>query len=207
MLRFLQTGEIRRVGDTQVRHVQARVVAATNRDLEEAVAAGAFRSDLFYRFNAFTVRLPALRERAMDIPWLAYHFLTRAEAKLNKKVEGFSQQALACMAAYAWPGNVRELENVVERAVILCRAGTIQAGDLPLQIGGEADASGAPAAAPAGHGLGDDFQAQRERVIASFEKTELMQYIKQADGNISEAARLSGIPRRTFYRKMRKHGL
>jgi transcriptional regulator with GAF, ATPase, and Fis domain len=110
LLRFLQTGEVRRVGDTVTRTVRVRVIAATNRDLDGAVESDAFRRDLFYRFNAFTITLPPLRERAEDLPYLAYHFVTKAEAKLNKKIAGIDEDALGLMQAYRWPGNVRELE-------------------------------------------------------------------------------------------------
>ncbi|MFZ5811263.1 MAG: sigma-54 interaction domain-containing protein [Thermodesulfobacteriota bacterium] len=213
MLRFLQTGEVRRVGSVQARHVDVRVIAATNRDLERAVAAGDFRRDLYYRFNTFTIRLAPLRERVQDIPYLAFHFLTKAEAKLNKKVDGISDEALGLLTAYDWPGNVRELANVIERAVILCRGDRIVREDLPRGLGVPCPDASGPAtggAIPAG-GVEEpdeaDFSGQRERIMANFERKELLYYMKKADGNISQASRLSGIPRRTFYRKLRKYGL
>jgi len=206
MLRFLQTGEIRRVGSTRIRHVKVRVIAATNRDLEQAVEKGDFRRDLFYRFNTFTIKLPALRERAVDVPYLAYHFLTKAEMKLNKKIEGISDEALEMMSLYDWPGNVRELENVIERSVILCKDGTIQADDLPYEIR-KLKPAGKLGLGPGKFADGNGFKSDKERVVANFEKKELLHYIKMANGNISEASRISGIPRRTFYRKMKKHGL
>ncbi len=197
LLRFLQTGEIRPVGSSEVKYVQVRIIAATNRNLEEAIAKGAFRKDLFYRFNTFTIYLPPLRERKTDIPYLAYHFLTRAEEKLNKRVENISQEALQMLQNYHWPGNVRELENVIERAVILCNGRTI----LPehLSIGFSALESALP-----GEG---DFRSQRNQLMEKYEKQALLEYIQRAGGNISEASRLSGIPRRTFYRLMKKYGL
>ncbi|WP_045218226.1 sigma-54 interaction domain-containing protein [Desulfonatronum thioautotrophicum] len=206
LLRFLQTGEARRVGSTQVRNLSVRIIAATNRNLEQAMVQGLFRQDLFYRFNTFTVTMPPLRERAVDIPYLAYHFLTRAEEKLNKRVKGFSDDVLGVLCAYDWPGNVRELKNIIERAVILCKGANIELAHLPEQlvrVPTPIPAISAPNTSPSSSVLTKD----RDRVIANFEKKELLQYLKKAAGNVSEASRLSGVPRRTFYRKMRKYGL
>ena len=146
----------------------------------------------------------------MDIPYLAYHFLTKAEAKLNKKMQGISDDAMACLTRYHWPGNVRELSNVMERAVILSQGETIEPVDLPQQV----YAPGSPL--PQMHSTpcptADDacehgFASSKDRIMANFERKELLHYLKNAQGNVSEACRLSGIPRRTFYRKMRKYGL
>jgi len=222
LLRFLQTGEVRPVGSPQAKNVQVRVIAATNRNLEEAVDQDTFRRDLFYRFNTFSITIPPLRQRLEDVPYLAYHFLTKAEAKLNKKVQGIGDDAMARLQGYHWPGNVRELENVLERAVILCQNGAITPADLPLQIqdcrlqepgltdhaAPESPSQAATLSQSRTRSQQDeDFKTNRERVMAMFEKKELEQYIKQAEGNISKASRLSGIPRRTFYRLMRKHGI
>lgn len=197
LLRFLQTGEIRPVGSARTRQVKTRIIAATNRDLEKAIERGQFRKDLFYRFNTFTIFLPPLRQRRTDIPYLAYHFLTKAEAKLNKRVREISDAAMEKLKHYPWPGNARELENVIERAVILCSGDLIQPEHLSL-----------PGAPPVSlTETSENFQANRSKIVAGFEKDALLQYIKQAGGNISEASRISGIPRRTFYRLMKKHGL
>jgi transcriptional regulator with GAF, ATPase, and Fis domain len=133
LLRVLQAGESKPVGDVVTRRVRVRVIAATNRDLEKALAAGEFRQDLFYRFNTFTIVLPPLRERAEDIPVLAHHFLRKAEAKVNKKVERFSPEALDLMKRYAWPGNLRELENSIERAVVRRRVAKSLGGAPAIQ--------------------------------------------------------------------------
>jgi DNA-binding NtrC family response regulator len=208
LLRFLQTGEVRRVGSTKTKVVRVRVIAATNRDMEQATAENSFRRDLYYRFNTFTIRLCPLSERRVDIPYLAYHFLTKAEAKLNKKMEGIDDAAMACLVRYAWPGNVRELSNVMERAVILCQNGVIQPVDLPQQIN---MLLAAVLSNPAISCQEDDclsgFSSSKSRIMANFERKELERYLKNAQGNVSEACRLSGVPRRTFYRKMRKYGL
>src|SRR5262249_38578871 len=134
LLRVLQAGEIKPVGDVVTRRVRVRVIAATNRDLETALSRSEFREDLFYRFNAFTITLPPVRERVEDVPVLAYHFLRKAEAKVNKKVERISAEALDVLKRYSWPGNLRELENIVERAVVLATDRVIEAGHLPLHI-------------------------------------------------------------------------
>src|SRR5207237_9483392 len=126
LLRVLQAGEIKPVGDVVTRRVRVRVIAATNRDLEQAMQRGEFREDLFYRFNAFTITLPSLRERAEDIPVLAYHFLRKAEAKVNKKVPRISNDALEVLKRYGWPGILRELETMSERTTGLASGGTAE---------------------------------------------------------------------------------
>ncbi|CCO25220.1 sigma-54 interaction domain-containing protein [Maridesulfovibrio hydrothermalis] len=208
LLRFLQTGEVRRVGSTEIMTVNVRVIAATNRDLEYAMNNETFRRDLFYRFNTFTIDIPALRERKVDIPYLAYHFVTKAEAKLNKKLRGISDEALECMGRYDWPGNVRELENVIERAAILCSDGLICPDDLALRID-DSRSFGCPIspAVPDEPEKADLFQSKKDQVMENFEKKELVRFLEKADGNVSEASRISGIPRRTFYRKMKKYGM
>jgi transcriptional regulator with PAS, ATPase and Fis domain len=142
LLRVLQAGEIKAVGDSVTRKVRVRVIAATNRDLERAMDAGEFRADLFYRFNTFTIPLPPLRERAEDIPVLAYHCLRKAEAKVNKKVDRFSPEALDLLSRYPWPGNLRELENVIERSVVLASTREVGLAHLPLYLQQEAARSG-----------------------------------------------------------------
>jgi two-component system, NtrC family, response regulator HupR/HoxA len=123
LLRVLQEGELRRVGETATRRVDVRVIAATNADLETAAAAGTFRKDLFYRLNVFPIHLPPLRERAGDIPALAEHFLTVYRTRARRPVPSISPEAMARLRAYPFPGNVRELENEIERAVALANPG------------------------------------------------------------------------------------
>ena len=202
MLRFLQSGEIRPVGSSHIKTVNVRVIAATNKDLEAAIKRGEFRQDLFYRFNTFTIVLPKLRDRIEDIPYLTYHFLTKAEDKLNKKVEGISDEALEVLMNYQWPGNVRELENIVERAVIVCTNGII----LPEHL---AIPSNALSLKPLGdrHQGGKNLKTSRDRFLADYERQEIVYSLKEARGNVSQASRLSDIPRRTFYRLMKKYGI
>ena len=128
LLRVLQEHEFEPVGSSRPLRVDVRVIAATNRRLKEAVAAGGFRSDLFYRLNVFPLEVPPLRDRRSDIPQLAMFFLSHYAKKLGKHMEGISQDAMDQLAGYAWPGNVRELQNVIERAVILARAPMLEVG-------------------------------------------------------------------------------
>lgn len=134
LLRTLQTGEIRAVGDIRTKTVAVRIIAATNRNLEQAIREGAFREDLLYRINTFTITLPPLRERIEDIPFLAEYFLQRACAKVNKRVESVSPRAVELLRSYSWPGNLRELENIIERAVVLTSSQSIETEHLPLHV-------------------------------------------------------------------------
>jgi len=198
LLRVLQAGEVKPVGDVVTRKVRVRVIAATNRDLEKALATSEFREDLFYRFNAFTVVLPPLRERSEDIPVLAYHFLRKAEAKVNKKVDRFSQDALDLLRSYGWPGNLRELENIIERAVVLSSNQQVEVAHLPLYL---RDAS------PIQVTTQEGFVQAKERVVAMFEKEAVARFLSEARGNISVAALKAGITRRNFHRLLSKYSI
>jgi two-component system response regulator AtoC len=134
LLRVLQEGEIRRLGDSQDIRVDVRVVAATARDLSAEVGRGAFREDLFYRLNVFALHLPALRERREDIPLLVEHFLARMNARMGLAIAGASAEAMRLLIAYDWPGNVRELENCIERAIVLCEGSQIEIDSLPERL-------------------------------------------------------------------------
>jgi len=196
LLRTLQTGEIRAVGDMRTKKVAVRIIGATNQDLERAIREGTFREDLFYRINTFTITLPPLRERIEDIPFLAEFFLQRARAKVNKKVEAVSPQALMLLRNYSWPGNLRELENIIERAVVLTSSSVIEAEHLPLHV------QDVIAFKPQ---LG--FKPSKSQAIERFERQALASYLLEAKGNISRAASLARIPRRTFHRLMAKYKL
>ncbi|MBI3075511.1 MAG: sigma-54-dependent Fis family transcriptional regulator [Deltaproteobacteria bacterium] len=194
LLRVLQTGEIRAVGDVTTRKVRVRIIAATNRNLEQAIARGEFREDLFYRFNTFTITLPPLRERTEDIPTLAYYFLKKAEAKVNKKVKRITPEALECLKVYSWPGNLRELENIIERAVVLTSSGQVEAEHLPVHVQeGQARARQ------------EGFADAKRRLVQRFERDALSRYLQEASGNISLAAKKARMTRRTFHRLIAKH--
>lgn len=126
LLRVLQEREVERLGSNKVIKIDVRIIAATNRDLEQEVAAGRFRSDLYFRLNVFPIDVPPLRERKEDIPLLAYHFLQKMEKKLGKEIRGISNKVLQQLTAYDWPGNIRELEHVIERNAILCKGDTLK---------------------------------------------------------------------------------
>ena len=194
LLRTLQTGEIRAVGDMKTKKVSVRIIGATNQDLEKVIREGAFREDLFYRINTFTITLPPLRERIEDIPFLAEFFLQRARAKVNKKVDSIAPQALMLLRNYSWPGNLRELENIIERAVVLAPESVIDAEHLPLHV------QDVIAFKPQ---LG--FKPSKCQAIERFERQALSSYLSEAKGNISRAAALAKIPRRTFHRLMAKY--
>jgi transcriptional regulator with PAS, ATPase and Fis domain len=196
LLRTLQTGEIRAVGDMSTKKVSVRIIAATNRDLEKAIREGLFREDLLYRINTFTITLPPLRERIEDISFLASYFLQRACAKVNKRVESVSPDAIALLRSYSWPGNLRELENIIERAVVLTSSKVIDAEHLPLHV------------QHVGLGRAElGFRPTKSRAIEEFERQALSSYLLQADGNISRAALLAKIPRRSFHRLIAKYKL
>ena len=212
LLRALQSGEIERLGSTQTRRIDVRVVAATNVDLEAAVAQGRFRRDLMYRLNVYPIRIPPLRERPDDIEPLAMHLLRHFTALHDKRVAGFSDRALDAMRHHAWPGNVRELENLIERGVILCTTGgCIEVDDLfptaPMPPG---DASGTAVSldaqgdlarcASAGggragaHDLFDDLQ-RRGLTLDELEDRLIEEAVERSGGNLAAAARSLGLSR------------
>jgi two-component system, NtrC family, response regulator AtoC len=189
LLRVLETRQFTRVGGNETITVDVRIVAATNRDLEKAVAEGRFRDDLFYRLNVIPITLPPLRDRREDIPLLVEHFLERMSAELGRKVDGVSRDAMAMLMSHPFPGNVRELRNLVERAMVCASGPILQAADFGLT------AAGATGAADAGATLED---VERRHIAAVLEQT---------GGNVSQSARILHIDRVTLYNKIRKYGL
>ncbi|MBT4501961.1 MAG: sigma-54-dependent Fis family transcriptional regulator [Gemmatimonadetes bacterium] len=190
LLRVLEEKMITRVGGTQILPVDFRVIAATHRNLKQAVEQNLFRLDLFYRLNVFTISIPPLRERRSDIPLLARHFLTKSAREMGRPTSRISPAAMQLLSDYAWPGNVRELENAIERAVVLQREEEIQLEDLPMTP------SAAPLLAPAG-----------ELSLEEMERHHIQQVLDQMSGNVSKAARTLGIDRVTLYNKIRKYDL
>jgi len=200
LLRVLQERQFEPVGSNETHQADVRVVLASNRDLQEEVDAGRFRRDLYYRVNVVNIELPPLRERLGDIPLLAEHFLTKHLRETNRPVRGFSPEAIAVMQRYDWPGNVRELENCVERAVILCRQGLVEPGDLPPAVRGPDEASDVRESQ-------DGPAANLQEALATPEKR-IIQAALQANGGSRKAtAEQLGINRTTLYKKMRKYGL
>jgi DNA-binding NtrC family response regulator len=202
LLRALQEGEVRRVGASRSVHVDARVVAATNRDLEREVKAGTFREDLFYRLGVVILRVPPLRDRRSDIPLLAERFLRAAAggAAGAPRARSFSAGALALLVAYDWPGNVRELESAVEYAVIRARGAAVAAEDLPAKL--QADpARRQPPSSPLA-ALYSDLVSLDE-----LERRYLIYVLEKVGGNRTRAAEILGIDRRTFYRMAERFGV
>jgi DNA-binding NtrC family response regulator len=194
LLRALQEGEIRRVGAARSTHVDARVVAATNRDLEAEVKAGRFREDLFYRLGVVTLRVPPLRERRSDIPLLAERFLRRASANAGRDSRlRFADGALALLAAYEWNGNVRELESAVEYAALRARGTEITPEDLPAKL--QTAAVRASAARSPLASLYADLPPLDE-----LERRYLLHVLEATHGNRTRAAEVLGVDRRTLYR-------
>jgi len=183
LLRVLETGAFFRVGGTRARRVDVRLVAATNRDLAEAMKSGDFRQDLYYRINTITIQLPPLRDRREDVALLARYFL---EANATYGARRLGPAALAALEAYGWPGNVRELQHAIERAVILAKGDEIEPGDLPPEVAGGAPAPAAPAAGS----------------LEAVERQHIVQTLRQVGGHRGKAAALLEIDPKTLYRKI-----
>ena len=232
LLRVLENREVRRVGSSKSTKVDVRIIAATNRNLEEEVKAGNFRQDLFYRLSVVRVRLPALRDRADDIPLLINHFLETQRYNQNPdggvRCQGISPAALSILQGYNWPGNVRELVNVIERAVSFCDSGVIEPKDLPDHLR-EAKQSQVPYQPPApepevvgdGVSLAPEppkpppelisgevtFKEAKEKWVSAFERDYIISLLKRHTGNISHAARESDIDRKYFRKLMKKYDI
>jgi two-component system, NtrC family, response regulator HydG len=193
LLRALESGEVRRIGENEARRVDVRFLAATNADLQQAVASGAFRNDLFYRLNVLHVHLPPLRERAGDVELLLDHFLQRYS--LGTEVTGCSAAARAALVAYDYPGNVRQLEHIVQRAVAVSRGPLIDPADLPEELFASR-AVDAQACAAEGSVAAARERAEREMIVATLAKNR---------GEIAAAARELQVSRTTLWRLMKKH--
>ena len=201
LLRVLQEREFERVGGTQTIKSDFRVIAATNRDLEEQVKECRFREDLYYRLNVIPVKAPPLRDRATDIPLLVDHFIAKFNRNKSRAISGLAQEALGHLVRYDWPGNVRELENIIERMVILAAKDQIEVEDLSAKILG--------ARSKAGPG-NDEIPAQGfflSQVLGEYEKKLLIQALNQTDWVKNKAAKLININRTTLIEKMKRFGL
>ena len=190
LLRVLQTGEMERVGSSKTRHLDVRVLSATNADLRAEVAAGRFREDLLFRLNTIEIRLPPLRERREDIPLLAAHFLRAYAGRYRKPVTRFDPNAMTSLLAYGWPGNVRELAHAVERAVLLAEGDTVRPVDLSL--------------APPGDGAGTS--RIDEMSLEEVERLLIRKALDRHAGNVSAAAKALGLSRSALYRRLQHHG-
>jgi DNA-binding NtrC family response regulator len=212
LLRALETRTIQRVGGERPLVVDVRVMAATNRDLEAEVAAGRFRSDLYYRLAVVTLSIPPLRERREDIPELVATYVQRFRIHLGREVVGCAPAAMEALVAHHWPGNVRELINVIERAVLLCSGSRIELGDLPRSIAAREDPAdvGALLGFEAGGSrawLSRPLREVKESLVASVERRYVGELLRATRGRIGETAKRAGLNERAVYALMKRHGL
>jgi two-component system response regulator HydG len=188
LLRVLQDGEFERLGGKRTLRADARIIAATNRNLVEAVADGAFREDLYYRLNVITVTLPPLIERTEDIPLLANYFLNLYSKKNKKKLRGFSQEVFDIFTEYSWPGNIRELENVIERAVVISQNNVVDVSDLPDQLRQRGETPVKTLKIP----IGMSLKETKRRLV--------LETLKHTRGDKTTSAKILGVATRTIYR-------
>ena len=203
LLRVLQEREFVRVGGIQTLSVDTRVIAATNKDLFQCIALGTFREDLFYRLNVINIHLPSLKERLADIPEMVDYFSRRYHAKFNKEYKPFSKKFMGKLMQYSWPGNVRELQNLIEKVVVLGDESVIDtetaSNKTKINLENKEFISEGM--------LHMDYKSAKEMIIKSFEKEYFTALLNRADGNISEAARISGMHRKNLFVKLRDLGL
>ena len=196
LLRLLQEHEYRQIGSAQILKSNARIIAASNADLRKAVEKRVFREDVFHRLNILRLSIPALRERAEDIPTLARYFLQRYAEKHQKTARYLAASALRKLSAYSWPGNVRELEGVIQRAVLMSDGTLIQSADIDL-----------PGAMETGPDLMPSLRVAKARIVQQFERSYLIEVLTACEGNVSHAARTAGKERRSFQRLIRKYNI
>lgn len=199
LLRVLQEEEVRKVGDTQSKKIDVRIIAATLKDLTKAVEQGTFREDLFYRLNVLSIQIPPLRDRKEDIPMLAKHFMAQANQKMKTAVEKIHPQVLKIFMEYGWPGNIRELENVIERAMILVTGNEILVEHLPSQL------TKAKSTAVKGGETGATLSIKK--MTQTLEENLIQKALETCNGNRTKAAKLLEISHRALLYKMKEFGL
>ncbi|MGB2869789.1 MAG: sigma-54 dependent transcriptional regulator [Bacteroidota bacterium] len=192
LLRVLQERKFYRVGGSEEIQVDVRVIAATHRDLQQAVEEAKFRDDLFYRLNVINIRIPPLRERREDISLLARHFVERLSHELGKNIGDITEEALKLLLNHDWPGNVRELENAVERAMVTCKGNVLSGEDFEFLNHGR-------------NGNNKTWKVPSDRSLNEVEKEVIAATVKKTGGNIKEAAAILGIDRSTLYERMKKY--
>jgi len=198
LLRVLQSQEFRRIGDDQDRQVDVRIVTATNRDLDQLVARGSFRQDLYYRINVFPMHMPPLRDRPEDIALLVHHFISKYRGRLGKAIDGIAPGALRRFAAYDFPGNVRELENKVHQAMVVAEGPVLTEADVALPAGRS------PGGRP---DISRPFRELKQEVIDGFEKAYLTELLREHHGNLARAARAADMDRKNLWALVVRHGL
>jgi DNA-binding NtrC family response regulator len=202
LLRAIELGEIKAVGSNEIRKVDVRILAATNRDLAAEVKDGDFREDLFYRLNVISIELPALRDCIEDLPLLVSHFLAKYSALLNRPVPRMEEAVMAAFCNYAWPGNIRELQNAVHGAVVLNQRGEISLALLPRAFRPFEAVS-----APDSLSVEQPFSVARAAALAIFERSYLLKVLSEESGNVARAAKRAGVDRSNLRKLARKHGI
>jgi len=203
LLRVLQEGEVKRVGANDARHVDVRVIAATNKELRERVRENEFREDLYFRLNVINLDLPPLRQRSEDVPPLAYHFLKMYSERMDKEVTRVDPEAMALLQAYPWEGNVRELQNVIERAVVLQQGDTVEVRSLPEQLRGGRPAQAEKVVARSHL----PFSEAKKAALEAFERGYVTDVLRRTEGNKAQAARLARMDRANFRRVVKKYDI
>lgn len=201
ILRIIEERECERIGGTRTTKIDVRIVAATHRNLEDAVEKGTFREDLFYRLHVIPIHLPSLRERQEDIPHLAFYFLNKFNQEKKKNVEGFTNKAMDIFKEYSWPGNVRELRNIMESLVIFKGAGTIEVGDLTERLKMKKRGTGFPRLEISEEGI------CLNTAVTEFEKALIIQSLEKSRWVKNKAAKLLNLNRTTLVEKIKRHGL
>jgi transcriptional regulator with GAF, ATPase, and Fis domain len=209
ILRVMEEQKFQRVGGTEEIEVDNRIIAATNRDLKQAVEAGSFREDLYYRLKVITISIPPLRERREDIPLLVDHFLRKHRANLRKKANRVSAEALQLLTGYAWPGNVRELENALVRALVLCAGEIIGPRDLPEEIrGGGGEGKTGETGTPVDREKLKQMKKEIQRKVkAEMERKFVVEALRSGKGNVLRSAAKVGMDRRQFQNLIKKYGI
>jgi DNA-binding NtrC family response regulator len=195
LLRILQEREFERLGSNTTRHIDVRVIAATNQDLRAALEQGTFREDLYYRLNVVPINIPPLRDRKHDIPFLANHFIHKLAPDSGSRVESITEAGMEKLVAYHWPGNVRELENVIERGLVMCTGTTLDAADIRLE------------SAPRPRANHDSHFLPEGMTLDQYEQEILKEALRRADGNKSQAARLLGLTRNALRYRLTQMGM
>jgi len=195
LLRVLESGEVVRVGDNEPRHVNVRLISATNHDLEKLIKEGRFREDLFFRIRGVQVHLPPLRQRREDIPPLTRHFIQRFAKQMNRDVVGIDEDAQMALMQHDWQGNVRQLLNVVQNMVVIAQGQTLTLQDVPPEVRDTSSDGPADDAGIAG------------RKLEQIEKQAIRETLRLTSGNREQAAKMLGIGERTLYRKLKEYGL
>jgi len=189
LLRVLQTGDVERVGSSKARHVDVRVISATNANLQQEVGQGRFREDLLFRLNTIEIQLPSLRDRREDIAPLAMHFLRRHATRYRKSLTGFDASAMQVLLSHPWPGNIRELDHAIERAILLAQGDQIRGVDLGLRMSSAA------------------ATRLEDLPLEDVEKMLIQKSLARYEGNVSRAAQALGLSRSALYRRIASYGL